>query len=118
MLKRPHVGVVVFEEVVPRQVSSLPWLKVTRSDMYTIVYDKSAQDIFWNLCGRQKDHLELTKEKLIEDPFRHSKPLKGKLYKGVRSARFGRHRILLKVDEEMSQVIIMGGDDRGRVYSH
>ncbi|GFX50132.1 hypothetical protein TNCV_772951 [Trichonephila clavipes] len=86
--------------------------------MYTIVYDKSARDIFSNLCGREKDHLELAKEKLIEDPFRHSKPLKGKLYKGVRSARFGKHRILLKVDAEMSQVTIIGGDDRGHVYSH
>ncbi|GFV29873.1 hypothetical protein TNCV_2083381 [Trichonephila clavipes] len=85
--------------------------------MYTLVYDKSARDIFWNLCGRQKDHLELAIEKLIEDPFRHSKPLKGKLYKGA-SARFGKHRILLKVDAEMSQVTIMGGDDRGHVYSH
>ncbi|GFY69384.1 hypothetical protein TNIN_260161 [Trichonephila inaurata madagascariensis] len=85
--------------------------------MYTIVYDKSARDIFWNLCGRQKDHLELTKEKLIEDSFRHSEPLKGKGYKGVRSPRFGRHRILLKVDAEMFQVAIVGGDDRRHVYT-
>ncbi|GFR07103.1 hypothetical protein TNCT_305251 [Trichonephila clavata] len=86
--------------------------------MYTIVYAKTARDIFSNLCGRQKDHLELTKEKLVEDPYRHSKPLKGKDHKGVRSARFGRHRILLRVDQEMSQVTIVGGDDRGRVYLH
>ncbi|GFQ81864.1 hypothetical protein TNCT_358511 [Trichonephila clavata] len=57
--------------------------------MFTIVYGKSARGIFPNLCGVEKDHLELTKEKLVEDPYRNSKPLKGKKFKGVRSARFG-----------------------------
>ncbi|GFY50270.1 hypothetical protein TNIN_112401 [Trichonephila inaurata madagascariensis] len=86
--------------------------------MFTIVYAKSAKDTFSNLTGNEKDHLELTKEKLVEDPYRHSKLLKGKDFKGIRSARFGRHRILFRVDAEMSQVTIVGGNDRGHVYSH
>ncbi|GFQ97614.1 hypothetical protein TNCT_101341 [Trichonephila clavata] len=85
--------------------------------MFTIVYGKSARGIFPNLCGVEKDHLELTKEKLVEDPYRNSKPLKGKKYKGARNARFGRHRILFRVDPKMAQVTIVGGDDRGRVFT-
>ncbi|GFY69383.1 hypothetical protein TNIN_260151 [Trichonephila inaurata madagascariensis] len=55
------------------------------------------------LATTPRDHLESTIQKFIEDPFRHSEALKGKGYKWVRGTRFGRHRILLTVDPEMSR---------------
>ncbi|GFY73203.1 hypothetical protein TNIN_68931 [Trichonephila inaurata madagascariensis] len=78
---------------------------------------KSGQEAFSNPLS-SGDHLESTIQKFIEDPFRHSEALKGNGYKWVRGTRFGRHRILLTVDPEMSQVTIMELDDLGCVYSY
>ena len=52
---------------------------------------------------------------LAENPARSSKPLTGEL-EGLRSARRGDYRVLLRIDEDASTVVIIRVAHRADVY--
>ena len=52
---------------------------------------------------------------LAENPQRLSKPLRNEL-EGLRSARRGDYRVLLRVDEERRTIVIIDIDHRAHIY--
>lgn len=59
--------------------------------------------------------IEFISGPLAENPHRLSKPLRNEL-KGVRSARRGDYRILLRVDDEHHTILIVDIDHRAHIY--
>lgn len=54
-------------------------------------------------------------ERLALDPYRLSKPLQGNL-EGLRSARSGDYRVLVRIDDASSTLFIRRVDHRAHVY--
>jgi mRNA interferase RelE/StbE len=59
--------------------------------------------------------LTYAEERLGLNPMRLSKPLRGD-YAGLRSARNGDYRVLIRVDEENGSLVIRGVDHRAHAY--
>ena len=59
--------------------------------------------------------LKYAEERLALNPMRLSKPLHGE-YAGLRSARNGDYRVLIRVDEERRIVVIRSVDHRAHAY--
>ncbi|WP_295648681.1 type II toxin-antitoxin system RelE/ParE family toxin [uncultured Dietzia sp.] len=59
--------------------------------------------------------IEFISGPLAANPLRLSKPLRDEL-EGLRSARRGDYRVLLRVDEEQHTVVIIDIDHRAHVY--
>lgn len=54
-------------------------------------------------------------EGLLSDPYTY-KELAGK-FKGIRSARFGDHRIIYSINETRKQIVLLVIEARGSVYN-
>ena len=59
--------------------------------------------------------LTYVEERLALNPMRLSKPLRGE-YAGLRSARNGDYRVLIRVDEEQGFLVIRSVDHRAHAY--
>ena len=59
--------------------------------------------------------LTYAEERLAVNPMRLSKPLRGD-YAGLRSARNGDYRVLIRVDEENGSLVIRSVDHRAHAY--
>ncbi len=87
-----------------------------RPGTYTVEVASPARRALSRLPGRVVHAIiEFISGPLAENPHRLSKPLRHQL-EGLRSARRGDYRILLRLDEEQHTIVIVDIDHRAHVY--
>ncbi|GFY55820.1 hypothetical protein TNIN_349141 [Trichonephila inaurata madagascariensis] len=83
--------------------------------MFTIFFHPSEDEIMDKLPEKYRVPFLNTVEKLRSDPIRCSKALKGP-WKGYHSARYGKRRIVFRLDLTSCSVTICSEDRRGKIY--
>ncbi len=83
---------------------------------FRVAWTRSAQRDLSKLPPRVIDAiLTYVDERLVVNPMRLSKPLRGD-FAGLRSARSGDYRVLIKIDEGQQTIFVRSVDHRAHAY--